>query len=499
MTRTLGSLLDAAVGAAPEKEFLFFRDDVYTFADVARGARGAAGVLSSAGVRRGDRVATLLPNSPSFVFALFGAARLGATLVPVNPALARPEIAVLLGAAAPAAVVSDRARASAAPRDRVAVVLDTDLDGSDGPDTLDVASPDDVAVMLTTSGSTGVPKLVMQTHRALVLAAEGFPWWLGLDETDRLLTALPLFHLNALAYSMLGSIAAGASLVLLPRFSATSFWDEARAYGATEFNAVGAMLEILTRRARRSDDAANPVRLCYTALAPATRERHVEIEDRFGMRVIAGYGLSECPYGTVWPLEGAAPYGSMGRLRQHPTLGEINACRVVDDDGTDVPTGKPGELLLRNPSVMKGYFDNADETEAALRDGWLHTGDVVRRDADGIFYFVTRKKDVIRCRGENIAPQEIEAALEAHSDVVEAAVVAVPSDLGEDDVKVFVVVVAGRTLAPVDLRAWLAERLAPFKVPRYVEFVEELPRTPTGRVAKSDLPRDRTPREVDLD
>jgi crotonobetaine/carnitine-CoA ligase len=500
-TRTVAQLLSGAATARPDDLYLLFGDDSYTLGTTAGRAGGIAANLRALGIGRGDRVVVVLGNEPSFLFALFALAAIGAILVPVNPAATAAELAAALGEADPALVVCTRERFAdlrEAAGDGAEVVAVEELtDQGPYPSDDSGATSDDVAVMFLTSGTTGAPKLVMQSHRALVLAAEGFPWWLGLQASDRLMTALPLWHINALVYSALGSLDAGAGFVLLPKFSASHFWGQARAYGATQFNVVGAMLEILARRPP-SDDDTNPARLCYTALAPATRERHLEIERRFDLTLVAGYGLSECPYGTIWPLDGPRPYGSMGRLKQHPELGVISQARLVSDDGADVPAGTPGELLLRNPAVMTGYFNRPAETAAALRDGWLHTGDLVRLDAGGTYHFVARKKEVIRRRGENVTPGEIEAALESHPAVAEAVVIAVPSDLGEDDIKAFVTGTPGTSPDLEELRDRLGERMAPYKLPRYLEVVDEFPRTPTGRVARRSLPTERTVNEVDF-
>jgi crotonobetaine/carnitine-CoA ligase len=477
-------------------------DETFSFRDTHLRANGCATDLDALGVASGGRVAALLGNDARFLFAWFGIARLGAALVPLDPRSTTGEARDLVARISPSLLLFDRSRerlagevAAATGVRCVSVGEVTATSRIDAPPAR--VGADDVVVFLSTSGTSGTSKLVMQTHRAMVLAGEGFPWWLGIDATDRLMTSLPLFHLNALAYSTLGALVAGASLVLLPRFSASRFLDEARAYGATEFNAVGAMLEILMRRPKRSADAHSPLRLCYTTPAPATRQRHLEIERRLGLRVTAGYGLSETPYGTIWPREGDAPHGSMGSLKQHPTLGRINEARVVDDEGSDVPAGADGELLLRNPAVMAGYFEMPDETDRALRRGWLHTGDVVRRDADGTFHFVGRKKDIVRRRGENIAPAEIEDVLATHPAIDEAAVVGVPSDLGDDELKAFVL--TSEELDVPSLAEWLQQRLSRHKIPRYVEVVDDLPRTPTGRVAKHELGRERTQREMVLD
>jgi crotonobetaine/carnitine-CoA ligase len=309
------------------------------------------------------------------------------------------------------------------------------------------------------------------------MAGEGFPWWIGLTADDRLMTSLPLFHINAPAYSMLGSIAARASLVLLPRFSASGFLDSARRHGATQFNAIGAMLELLMRQPERPDDADNPVRLAYAGPTPP-EPRHLEFERRFGLELMSGYAMSETPYGTVWP-RGSRPYGTIGVPRQHPTLGQVNEARVSAD----------GELELRNPAVMKGYWGMPEETERVLSaDGWLKTGDLVTENPDGTLTFVGRRKEVIRRRGENVAPAEIEAALASHPDVEEAAVVGVPSELSEEDIKAFVVMRAGADADFDALREWASRRLTAFKVPSQYEALDELPHTATGRIAKHRLP-----------
>ena len=265
-------------------------------------------------------------------------------------------------------------------------------------------------MLIPTSGTTGRSKLVTQTHRAYVMAGEGFPWWMELTPDDRLMTSLPLFHINAPTYSMLGSVGARASLALLPGFSASTFIDSARRHGATEFNAIGAMLEILMRQPERPDDAENPLRLCYTGPAP-TEQRQLEIEERFGLRIVCGYAMSETPYGTIW-ARGTRPYGTLGSIRQHPALGVVNEGRVMRD-GRPAPLGEVGELELRNPAVMKGYWGMPDETAAGAHGRRLaaHRRPGRRPTPTGIYTFVGRIKEVIRRRGENVAPAEIEEAL----------------------------------------------------------------------------------------
>ena len=499
---TIPELFESAVERSGSAPWLTFEGSTYSYEHAYERVGAVAARLAEYGVRRGDRVLATARNEPRYLFTWLGVTSLGAVIAAVDPDSTPAELRALVSQLTPSLIVTgedlrttveEGAPASAAGR-----VISVDaLARAPASATPHVdSSPGDIAVMIPTSGTTGRPKLVMQTHGAYVLAAEGFPFWLGLSSKDRLMTALPLFHLNAPAYSVLGSLAAGARLILLRRFSAERFFDEARRYGATEFNAIGAMLEILMRRPARTDDANNPIRLCFTGPSPS-RQRQLEIEERFGFEIVCGYALSESPYGLVW-RRGTRPYGTLGSARQHPRLGVINHARVLRDDGSEAQPGEVGELELNNPAIMAGYFDMPEETSRVVCDGWLRTGDLVRVNADGTYTFVARRKEIIRRRGENLSPVEVEVALESHPDVVEAAVIGVPSELSEEEVKAFVVPVPGATLNPWALREFVATRVSAFKVPRYMETVASLPHTATGRVAKRRLPRERTPAEVDL-
>jgi crotonobetaine/carnitine-CoA ligase len=498
---TIPDLFESARERAASKTWLRYEDSAYTYQQAHERIVSAASALAGLGVGRQSHVLATTRNSPEYLVTWLALMRLGAVLVPVNPQSSKAELAGFAKQVFPELVVTDRelrvvvedAVREAAPGARIA--LAEDLVNDSGEEVPALARPDDVAVMIPTSGTTGRSKLVMQTQRAYAMAGEGFPFWMGLTEDDRLMTSLPLFHINAPAYSTLGSVAAGAGLVLLPRFSASRFIDWARRYGATEFNAIGAMLEILMRQPERDDDADNPLRLCYTGPAPA-KQRQLEIESRFGLEIICGYALSETPYGLIW-RRGTRPYGTLGSVRQHPTLGVVNEARVMRE-GREASIGEVGELELKNPAVMHGYFGMPEETEKVLSNGWLRTGDLVEVKEDGIYTFVGRKKELIRRRGENLSPLEVEAALEEHPAVAEAAVIGVPSELSEEEIKAFVSLGNDADITMTELRDFVAERLAPFKVPRYFEVVSELPHTPTGRVAKHELSSERSESEEDL-
>jgi len=496
--RTISQLLLDAADRDPDGAWLRTDDGVWSFAEAAGWVGASMQRLREAGLVRGDLVVLTARSTPGYLISWLAVCAMGAIAVPTNPRGTWGELSGLLRQTRPRLVVTDGGLRELVAESGVASIPGLDVlhvndvvtdergviaePGGFTPD----AQPDDVAVLIPTSGTTGRSKLVMQTHRAYTLAGEGFPYWIGLTPQDRLMTSLPLFHINAPAYSVCGSLAVGAGLVLLPRFSASGFLDDARRHGATQFNAIGAMMELLMRQPQRPDDADNPVRLCYTGPAPA-KPRHLEIERRFGWRVTSGYALSESPYGLVWQGE-ERPYGTLGRPRQHPELGEINFARVVDEQMVDVPAGGTGELLLRNPAVTPGYWEMPEETKAAItEDGWLHTGDLATGNPDGTYTFVARRKEVIRRRGENLSPLEVEQALEAHPAVLEAAVIGVPSELSEEDVKAFVVPTGGGGLDFDELRDWVSGRLADFKVPTLWEQLDSLPRTPTDRVAKHVL------------
>lgn len=476
--------------------------------DISRGevverALHVAGGLRYEGLEPGQRVVVAVPNSVGFLVAWFGAILAGCPVLAVNPRATAAELKSVTEGLRPEAVI----------------VLDGDVGeigsllGPPGPGTPPVLAlsrleggprsephrgrPEEEVAYLQTSGSSGAPKFIIRTHAMYTLAAEAFPWWLGLVDRDVMLTTLPLAHGNAQLYSVLGSYGVGASLVLLPRFSATSFWEEAAAYGATQFNAIGSMLEILTRREPSPAEKEHRIRLCYTAPAPP-RTRHLEIEERFNIHLVIGWSQSEAGgFGLIMPLQGPDKYGSMGRPRQHPRLGQVTRARVVDVSGAEVGPGEVGELEISNPTTTPGYLDQPEQSAALLRDGWLRTGDLAWYDEDGYYYFGGRSKELIRHKGENLSPAEVERVLEEHPNVAAAAVIGVPSDLAEEDVKAFVVVRAGARADAADLFAWCDDRLPPYKRPRYLEFVTDLPTTENHKVAKAQLSRDRNSTEFE--
>ncbi|GAA3526102.1 ATP-dependent acyl-CoA ligase [Amycolatopsis ultiminotia] len=492
--RTLPEYLAAGAARWPDRPWCTAPDGQATRAEMYADALACAAGLRAAGVSPGDRVVIVLPNGLGFLRAWLGTTLAGAVAVAVNPKAAEAELPAVVEATEPSIVVTGP---------------DVEIPGGVEVATVDSlrtaagrtaaeSTPDSHAGYIQSSGSTGKPKFIIQTHGMYTMAGEGFPYWLGLTEDDVLLTALPLTHLNAQSYSTLGSWGCGARLVLLPRFSAGTFWQTARESGATVVNMIGAMLEILMAPDPAPAERAHRLRLCYSAPAPDA-ERHVAIEDRFGFRLVIGYAQSESPYGLISPVDEATVHGSMGKPRQHPRLGRINEARVVDPAcGDPVGDGEVGELQLRNPAITPGYAGLPEETAALRVDGWLRTGDLVRRSTDGHFTFAGRLKEMIRRRGENLSPAEVEAVLDAHPAVSSSAVVGVPSELSEEDVKAFVRPVDGQTVTAGELGEWCARRLPPYKRPRYLEFVRIWPLTATSKIAKNRLSLQRNDSEVDL-
>jgi crotonobetaine/carnitine-CoA ligase len=351
-------------------------------------------------------------------------------------------------------------------------------------------SPQDISMLVYTSGTTGNPKGVQVTHQMYVAAGQGFAHWTQATSEDQFFTCLPYFHANAQYYSTMGTLAAGATLVVVDRFSASRFWQQVREARATVVNFIGMMMPVLAKQPESPTDRENQVRLFYGS--PAFSPEFLQaFQERFGTDIIVGFGMTETCYATIERIGQERRANSSGLPRQHPDPSFVNQIRIVDDAGNSVSPNTVGEITINNPAVMPGYWRNEEQTRQALRDGWLSTGDLGWLDEDGFLYFVDRKKDVIRRRGENISSQEVEDVIKRHPSVLDCAIIAVPSELGEDEVKAYIMPRPGAALEPKEIIFWCAERLAYFKVPRYIEMRDELPRTPSLRVRKDVLRQER--------
>lgn len=512
---TLPGALESRLSAGGARSFMLYGERVWTWQQFADGVTRAACGLAKRGIGRGDRVAIVERNSASHILLLCALARLRAIMVPVNPEFGVGEATYVLAHAAVKAVfvgpdMLSTVRAAIAEIDdspwiALTVPGEKDLPTLDDliatpADTADLPSdvaPDDTAVIIYTSGTTGYPKGVMHSHRNFLLAGEAFVQRVHLNADDRAMIILPLFHMNALFYSVAGTLAAGASMVVIPKFSASTFWEAAAESGATVVNIIEAIGKILEVRPRSEFRPDHQIRAVY-----GVRENVAKtFREEFGIRnLLCGFGMTEIPGVTCNPYGAPRKPGSMGVVGAHPDPNRTWAeCRVVDDQGSNSGANEVGELWVKTPIVMQGYYRDPEQTEDTFEDGWFKTGDLVSRDEDGWYTFVSRKKDIIRRRGENIAAAELDRVIGEHPDVFEVAAIAVPSELGEDDILVAVAVIPGKLIDAEEIAAWCRERLAPIKVPRFVVFLDELPHTATHKVAKAVLRDDETLRDRAVD
>jgi crotonobetaine/carnitine-CoA ligase len=336
-------------------------------------------------------------------------------------------------------------------------------------------------VLLYTSGTTGPSKGVVLPHTANLTSARHTVWLCRYTADDRLYTVFPLFHINAKYTSTLAAMAAGASLVMDTRFSASGFWDIVRREGITAFNYQGALLTMLMKQPPRPDDADNSVRVAFGAPAPVEIWR--DFERRFGLRLVEVYGMTETATSLANTLDDTR-VGSCGKPVDHFEV------EVHDERGYRCPPGVAGEIVVRPrwPDVMiREYYGMPEATLAAFRNLWFHTGDRARVDDDGYVYFVDRMKDAIRRRGENISSFEVERVVNTHHAVLESAAFGVPSELAEEEVMIVVVHRPGADVEAEALLDFCAERMAHFAVPRYVRFLDALPKTPSQRIQKYKL------------
>ena len=484
------------------RPFCLFGDAVVTFAELAERVGRLAAGLAARGLGPGGMVAVMLDNHPDHVVTFLALARLGAPQVPVNVQLRGPGLRYLLEHSGARAVIADVRHAEA-----LVPALGTGVErvvwrgGVGRPHAGDLAfeavahagatgvrpgvPPADRLVSVTyTSGTTGPPKGVMLGERAYLAAGRIAGLLADVGPTDVMLTWEPLYHIGG-SQVVVTCLQRGVPMALLERFSASTLWAEARRHGATRLHYLGAVLALLLKQPPRADDADHPVRIAWGGGAPAVVWE--PFEQRFGVRIRECYGMTEAASFTTVNLEGRV--GSIGRPVPHFDV------RVVGDDGEDTVPGAAGEILVREREpglLMRGYFRDPDATAAALRGGWLHTGDLATRDADGFLRFVGRRKDSLRRRGENVSAWEIERVVATHDAVEDCAVIGVPAEVGEEDVKLFVKPAAGRRLDPAELRRWCEGRLARFQLPRYVALVDAFPRTPTERIRKDALSRSTT-------
>jgi long-chain acyl-CoA synthetase len=366
------------------------------------------------------------------------------------------------------------------------VVFDDEREASHGFDGqgTDTITQEDEAIIIYTSGTTGKPKGCLLTHGNVIANARQISTWLSFTENDRLLTIMPLFHMNAVSVTTMSAVYAGGSTVVSPKFSASRFWNIVSEYQITSFGSVATMLSMLLStypdgvpEGLKTDQ----LRFAMCGSAPVPAEILRRFEKTFNCLVIEGYGLSESTCRSTFnpPDERRRP-GSCG-------LPIGNEMRIVDEEDRDVPDGELGEIVLRGENILKGYFKNEAATETAFRNGWFHTGDIGYRDPEGFYYIVDRKSDMIIRGGENIYPREIDEVLYQHPQIGAAAVIGVPDELYGEEVAAVVVLKPGAESSEQEVIDFCKARLADYKCPKTVRFVEDIPKGPTGKLLKREL------------
>ncbi|WP_448808516.1 class I adenylate-forming enzyme family protein [Agromyces bauzanensis] len=451
-----------------------------TYAELEQEVAAFGDQLRVTGVGDGDVVAVMLPNSIELLVAILATWRIGAAATPVNPVFTAREAAYQIadsgakvlvgmpveGAGLPTIGRAEMRRNAASPSPALPI------------------EPSRLALLVYTSGSTGAPKGVMLDHSNLEAMATQMARHFALTADDHALLVLPLFHVNSLCVTFLAPMAVGAQVTVLERFAPRSFVEALNAYAPTYFSGVPT---IFAHLAALPDDIridADRLRFAVCGAAPATPELLARCEQRFGLSIVEGYGLTEATCASACnPVDGVRKPGTVG-----PAL-DGQRIRIVDDEGRDVPTGERGEIVISGPTLMRGYLARPDETVATIHDGWLHTGDVGVLDEDGYLRIVDRIKDMIIRGGENLYPKEIEGFLATHPAVLESAVVGRPDEsLGEVPVAQ-VVLLPGSGVTADDLLAHCRQGLTKIKVPVTIDIVDALPRNAVGKVDKPAMRR----------
>jgi carnitine-CoA ligase len=503
--KVLGELIHDRAKKLGSKVFLRFKDQAFTYEEMDRLSNRYAYGYQKVGIKKNDKVSFMLPNSPELIFLWFGAAKIGAVEVPINTSYKGEFLRHIVDQ-------SDSRILAIVPEyiDRVKLIQDDlkkletvmilgdfdkkDIEGlkfpvitleefADGPDTpVDVkVYPWDPHNIIYTSGTTGLSKGALAPHKFWLVTAETTLKLREGTKDDIFYTFMPLYHFNAQVLTVMTAMIAEAEMVLSDKFSASRFWNDIRKHKATQFNYLGAVIPILNKQPEKPDDHDNPVRIAFGGGCPPNVME--QFEKRFGVICMEGFGMSEIGLAIHVTLDDRRP-GSCGKVL------DLYEIALVDDYDNEVPIGEPGEILFRPKepfTMMLGYYNMPEKTLESYQNLWFHTGDLAKKDADGYYYFVDRKKDSLRRRGENISSFEVEKAINTHPKILESAAVAVSSELAEDEVKICVVLKPGETLSPEDLIKHAADRMPYFAVPRYVEFMESLPKTPTERVQKFQL------------
>ena len=496
--RTVAGLVAAQAQARPGATYFIATETgrTLTFAELDRSCHRIAALLARLGVASGGHVSLVMPNGLGTLRILLGAMAAGYCVNPVNLLSQREQMRYVLDHSDSTLVFvspdwAAKVRELVAGLGRAVTVVEVDPDASTlpGEEARDDAfawppvPPDALALLMYTSGTTGKPKGVMLTQSNLAANAHAISAEHHLGPTDRVTAVLPLYHINAFAVTMLAPLAHGGSLAMPPRFSASRFWELPARHGCTWLNMVPTMVSYLLEGETPPRDSIAHVRFCRTASAPLPPEHLVAFQRKFGVGVIETMGLTE----TVAP---AFSNPSDAGQRKVGSVGRPSGCeaRVLDEKGRELPDGTPGEIAIRGPQVMAGYYKNPQATaDAFFPGGWLRTGDVGVRDADGFFFITGRIKELIIKGGENIAPREIDEVLLRHPAVLDAASVGIPDPHYGQEILACVIRRPAAECDEAQLRAFCVEHLGAFKTPKVIRFVDELPRGPSGKVQRLKL------------
>jgi carnitine-CoA ligase len=494
----VGSLLTRFAREHGGHVYCRFGDREYSVSDMELAANRLANALAHRGIGAGARVGVMLDHHPDHVAAFFALAKLGAVMVPLNVHLRGVSLEHLLrDGDLTGLIVEGRLADIVQPitrtvpigrviwRGRTALLEGEELtDLLMHPETappVNVAAPDDLAVILYTSGTTGLPKGVLLTDRMVRVAASAAARVADARDGDVFLMWEPINHIGGLEVLVLAT-RFRITLVMVERFSVSRFWRDVRQHGVTQLHFLGGVLALLLQVEPQPEDHEHRIRVAWGGGCPVSIWQ--AFEERFGIPIREGYGMTECASFTTQNLTGKV--GSVGACLPYFEM------RVVDEQGRFLGHGKRGELWVRSNTpgiVTQGYWRNPAATAALFEGEWLKTGDIGWCDEDGDFYYSGRKKDSIRRRGENVAAFEVERVLDAHPAIAESAVIGVPNAIADEDIKAVVCLRPGERLSPLALVQWCESRLAYFQIPRYIAFVDSLPKTPSERIRKDALPQ----------
>ena len=509
--KTMPEILQETVEKVPDHIAIKFYTKEIRYKELWSFSSMFAASLQQTGIQKGDRVAIMLPNCPQYIISYYGILKAGAAVTQVNPMYLEKELLYILNdAAAKAIVVFEplypriKAIADRTMLEKIIVVsFEPEKSTLQGEDELfeqfigngigrailpvEIDPLEDVAVLQYTGGTTGVSKGAMLTHRNISVNAQQSHAFFEEEHPfgkDKCLTVIPLFHVFGMTSCMNLSILNGATIILLPKFELEEVLQTIKEEQPTTFPGVPTMYIALVNHPKAQEYGINSIKTCNSGSAPIPVQTLREFENKTGAKILEGFGLSEAaPVTHCNPPFGERKPGSVG-------IGIPGTDYKIVDLSTgekELPVGELGELIIRGPQIMKGYWNMPEETENTIRNGWLYTGDIAKVDEDGYLYIVDRKKDMIIASGYNVYPRDIEELLYEHPAVQEAVVIGIPDEYRGETIKALIVKKAEQTVSEQEIIDWARERIAAYKVPKHIEFRSELPKTIVGKILRRAL------------